>query len=451
MALANRKSAMFLFLTLCTLPLPIEKTPPAAEQTTNTCSYFQKMPELLFLKGTESSLPKEENLSQECVEWGQILLSLRCFEWIIEGSDRSYEAMTHGQPASFCLQKENFLALHRLSLQILQGHPKLSKATMQSLFEKALLLQGLEKSEKFRASFGINASDSFPKAFLSACRQKPTLFPSFSLFSEEESEFFSASAHFGNFGPIFYLEGGKEMFRSIKEKLSSQKNGCLSFDFSLLVYLCTLAGGLAHFDTSSSLALTEEAYLAFQTTRESCRLLLLPKKQEEDAYFYCIEKRTNQLHLELKKSSDYSFVRIAALLRLFSPHEGALLKEAFHGLSYAQRESILLQFQEKKALQAAPTCLSHFLMNVFNSPSSGSTTKEKLKNTVGLALPLLAQILKDAYERVELGLLDPKISLDFQKASQFANEHPLDLNQAAYQIDKEGRVTLFFSPESRKP
>jgi hypothetical protein len=464
-SLHKKCASMFVFLTLCSSVIPPPEKPLSFfEWTSTNPSIFQRIPELVFLTEKEIPLPKDSSFSEEkslsqvffqkpFAELEHTRLSLQCLEWILEGSDRAFEALTLAQPPPLRLQKKSFLSLHKQALHLLEHHPPFSPSQMKFLLEKNLLLQSLENSIKFRASFGIKALDpnEFKTEFFALVKEKPSLFPSFSSLSKEESDFLSSSYHFCNFSSIFSLEGGRKMFQPIKEKLLSGTNALFALDFHLFGYLCFLSGGLAHLNSSSSLALTQETYLAFTIAKESCHLLSESKKQEEDAYNYCVERRASLLHLELKKTSDQTLVRIAALLRLFSPQEGALLKEAFHSLSYADRESILLQFQEKKAPQTAPCYLPSFLMNVFNDPSSGPFTKDKLKNTIARALPLLSQIFKDARERVELGLLHPNIALSFQKAAAFAKEHPSDLPLASYQIDKEGQVTLFIDPETKKP
>ncbi len=360
----------------------------------------------------------------------QTLCSLQCFQWILDGSDSSYEEMTKNQPSSLCLQKKSFSLLHQLAISLLHSHPQFSKQQMQSLFVKALLLKSLESDENFYS-----------------LQERRSLL--FSL-SAEEAQFLQASYNLDNFEQMLYLEGGATIFCPIKQRLLANKDALLSLDFALLFSFCSLSAEKSSLRSSSFLSLTQKDYLAFETVWESCHLLSLPKKRAEDAYLFCIEKRAQLLHWEVKKSNDHAMVRLSALLRIFSPQEGSLLKETFRSLSFADRESILLPFKEKTGASLLSKNLSSLLIGLFDDPLSGESPKEKLNNIVTQVLPFIAHIIKDATEQTELGLLDPHVYLDFQSASLCAKEHLLDPSELSYQIDKQGNVLLFSPPEPQK-
>jgi hypothetical protein len=431
--IANEQGpGMFSFLLL--LLAVATNVAPVNEQTSfpsSIPSLFVSYPELYFLARRDLSLAKEPLFSKEKSysqalfnerfdALDQTLLSLKCLSLIFEGSPSAYEELVVAQPVPLRLSKESFAQLHEIALTLTKSHPTISPHEMFRICQAAVILKAFDQT---------------------AVKEKNELFSSL---SKEGKEFLFASCQPINYRHIFHLEGGREMFALLKEKIVAKKATPLSVDFDLFIYLCHLAGREKESLPSS---LTEEAFLAFQIARDSLHLLCSSSKEEE-AYLMCIEKRASLLHIELKKSSDRTMIRIASLLHLFSPSEGKSLKEAFHSLSYAPKESIFLQFDEKKAPVSTPLYLSDLLLNVFNAPSSGIVVKEKIEKTIHSALPLVAQIFKEYQERVQLGHFDRNVSLNFLKAALFAKQHPQDLDNASYQIDKEGLVTLFLTPEN---
>ncbi len=397
------------------------------------------------LQGTYS----EQLFGQKYIEFDRTIMTIHCLKLLLEGSDAAYEEFTAAQPQEIKLSRESFQTLHLQGQELLHSKRQgLSAEQMAQTMETALVLGDIGKSEKAREAFkpyGIQAPDhdDFHGEAIKIIEKHPALCPSFARLPFSAKKLLVETANLAHYGHITHLEGGAGMFSKLKEsELPAKDPTAVSFD--LFVHTCDVAGALGHVNNRSSLVYTEPTHRAMQAMTAAVKVLADPKKTEWDAYSTYIHIRASWLGLNADNSSDRVLARIGAMLRLFSPEEGAVLEMAMNQLDIKTRKKISEQLdvqQQSAQIGRTPTYMPAVLVNLSNNPQLGETKDERLVKAVTIGLPFLARVLEKHQDMLMKQEIDSDIPLNFNKMAAIAKTSP-DRFSEDFSIDNEGNVHL---------
>ncbi len=416
-------------------------------------SSVEKYPEISWLananvRKTEEGQPlAEEPYSQQLfgqtfIEFDRTLMTLHCLQLILDGSEKAYGDFTKAQGVQVKLSKESFDKLHAEGVKLLQSKVGgLSEIEMRQAMEAALVLGDMGKSEKAREIFkpyGATAPDhdDFHGEAMKILVDHPELCPTFAKLPAAARKLLSETANLAHYGHMTHIEGGPNMFTKLKQSGVAASPTALSFDW--FIHLCDVAGALGHVNKHSSLVYTEQAHQAMQGVAEACKVLADPAKTEQDAYDHYLNLRAGWLGLDGTERIDRALTRMGAMLRLFKPEEGRLLKEAVLKLGNEEREKIIAQLDSPENGRT-PTYMPAVLVNLANNPKLGSTKEEKLEQAVIKGLPFLSRVLEQHKQMLANGKANPQIPLNFNKAAGIAKTDAEQLNQD-WEIDPEGNV-----------
>ncbi|MFI5344572.1 MAG: hypothetical protein ACHQUC_10165, partial [Chlamydiales bacterium] len=363
-------------------------------------------------------------------------------------SDQAYQKFTEAQPKESQLSKKSFQCLHLQGKSLLQSRwGGLSESQMAQAMETALVLGDIGKSEKARDVFkpyGIKAPDhdDFYGEAMQVLAKEPQLCPSFARLPAAAKKLLVQVANLAHYGHITHLEGGPSMFDKLaSSRIPSTDPTALSFD--LFVHTCDVAGALGHVNNKSSLVYTEPAHRAMQAMGDSVRVLSDSGKTSKDAYSAYLAMRAVWLGLNPENGIDRVLARIGAMLRLFTPEEGVVLKQAMNHLSTTDRDQIIasLDVQQGDPLQRTPTYMPAVLVNLYNNSGLGATKEERLAQAIQLGLPFICRVLEIHKKQLSNNQADSNIPLNFNKMAGVAKTAPELLGQE-FCIDHEGNVSL---------
>ncbi len=397
------------------------------------------------LQGTYS----EQLFGQKYIEFDRTIMTIHCLKLFLDGSDEAYVEFTAAQPQEIKLSRESFQILHLQGQELLQSKWQgLPTQQMALAMETALVLGDIGKSEKARELFkpyGIQAidHDDFYGETIKLIEKCPALCPSFACLPPSAKKLLVEIANLAHYGHITHLEGGTGMFAKLKEsELPFKDPTAVSFD--LFVHTCDVAGALGHVNNRSSLVYTEPTHRAMQAMANAVRVLSDPNKSERDAYNTYICQRASWLGLDANDSSDRVLARIGAMLRLFSPEEGGVLKMAMNQLDASNREKISEQLDEQQPSQTGrtPTYMPAVLVNLSNNTQLGKSKEERLVAAVTIGLPFIARVLEKYQGMLASQEISPDIPLNFNKVAGVAKTSPECFNEG-FIIDNEGNVHLF--------
>jgi hypothetical protein len=317
---------------------------------------------------------------------------------------------------------------------------------MTQAMETALVMVDMGKSEGAGELFKPYGSaapdhDDFHGEAMQVLSKHPGLCPSFARLPTQSKKLLIETANLAHYGHVTHLEGGIEMFRSLKNSDLLIKDP-LMLSFDLFVHTCDVAGALGHVNNRSSVVYTELSHLAMQAMGKAVRVLSDPKNSEIDAYNAYLEVRASWLGLNAQDKSDRVLARIGAMLRLFTKDEGVVLRNAMLELDPAIRDRIAAQLdvQENESFNLrTPTYMPAVLVNLSNHPDLGASNEARLANAMKIGLPFIARVLEKHKELVEKGAIDSDIPLCFNVIAAVAKASPEKLS-GAFSIDQEGNV-----------
>lgn len=438
-----------------------QETRPLLFSTTTGKQWVEKCieqhPEVLWMadgnvRKTEegqavSNRPYSEQLfGQKFIEFDRTIMTIRCMKLILDGSDKAYKAFTSGQPEHEKLSRESFQRLHRQGQQLLESKWQgLSKSQMAQAMETALVLGDMGKSEKAREifkSYGINHipdHDDFYGEAMQILEKEPHICPSFASLPSSAKALLLKVANLAHYGHITHLEGGVDMFRILKQS-SLPHTDPAALSFNLFVHTCDVAGALGHVNNQASIAYTEHTHQAIQAMGNAVKTLSDPSKTEFDAYNAYLTIRANWLGLNSEDKLDRVLARIGAMLRLFTPEEGKVLKKAILGLEKSSLCKIVSHLVEDSPFRT-PTYMPALLVNLTNNLALGISKEERLAKAITIGLPFIARALEKHQELITNGEADPHIPLNFNTMAGIAKTAP-DLLLQEFYIDKEGNVGL---------
>jgi hypothetical protein len=395
-------------------------------------------------KGTYS----EQLFGQKYVEFDRTIMTLECLKLLVDGSKNSYQIFTSAQK-EHKLSYESFLSLHNQAKRLLRSRwGGLSELQMAETLETALVLGDIGKSEKAREIFkpyGVNAidHDDFHRELMQVLTTYPNLCPSFARLPITAQKLLVKSANLAHYGHITHLEGNAGMFSKLKEsEIAFQDPLALVFD--LFVHTCDVAGALGHVNNISSLVYTELTHRSMQAMWEAVKTLRDPHKTELDAYNAYLAKRASWLDLDPQNPTDRVLTRIGAMLRLFTPAEGMILRKAILSLGEEREREVIaaLDISKNDLSGRTPTYMPAVIVNLANNSELGSCKEERLSKAVTIGLPFIAKVLKEHQEMLLHHAISSNIPLNFNQAAKIAKESPHLLETGKFAIDEEGTVYL---------
>ncbi|MBI5346951.1 MAG: hypothetical protein HZB76_07410 [Chlamydiae bacterium] len=415
-------------------------------------------PEILWLADTNVRKTEEGHATQQksyseqlfdkkYIEFDRTVMTIHCLRLILNGSERAYQVFTKGQPKDR-LSRESFQALHLQAEQLLKSNWQgLSEQQMGQALETALVLGDIGKSEKARAlfkPFGITApdQDDFYGDVMKIIEEHSELCPSFAHLPASAKKLLIKVANLAHYGHLYHLEGGYAIVSKLKQSnVPATDPNALSFD--LLVHTCDVAGALGHKNNQSSLTFTESTYTAMHAMEEAVKILCDPHKTEQDAYNAYLEKRASWLALSSEDTLSRVLTRTGAMLRLFTPADGMILKNAMQQLAEDAQNKIAAQLDVKKEdlIKRTPTYMVALLVNLLDSPQLGTNKEESLTNVIKTGLPFISKVLERHKEQLARNEADPNIPLNFNEIAGVVKTSPNLLNND-FLIDKEGMVHI---------
>jgi hypothetical protein len=443
--------------TLVKAPVPvIKQTPVFSEGRLWVNKIVILYPEIVWLVDNQVRQTEEDQASadksyseqlygQQFIEFDRSLMSLYCLKLILDGSDKAYQEFTAAQPENTRLNRESFQQLHEQGTSLLNSHyQELTPIQMQQVMETALVLRAMGKSEKARMIFklhGVNAPDhdDFYGEAMGILKNHPRLSRSFMKLPFAAKQLLCKTANLAHYGHMTHLEGGPSMFTKLKNSdVAITDPTALSFDF--FIHTCDVAGALGHVNNTSSIVYTEATHQALQATFNACRMLSDPTKTEADAYNGYLSVRASWLGLNPSDRDDRVLTRIAAMFRLFTPEEGAALKNAILQLSSLDRDRIVVVLGEE--IGRTPIHMQTVLFNLYNNTDLGATSTERLSKAVIYGLPFIARVLVQQKQQIFQHQADPEIPLNFNQVAGVAKTVPQLLQKNRFQIHSDGTVTL---------
>lgn len=439
---------------------PVKPAPVFSEGRLWVNKIVNQYPEIVWLADLQVRKTEENQAStdkayseqlygQKFIEFDRSLMSLYCLKLILDGSDKAYQEFTAAQPENVKLSRESFEHLHQQGTSLLNAkYQNLNPTQMQQAMETALVLGDMGKSEKAREIFkseGARAPDhdDFYGEALEILKKRPFLSRSFSRLPFASKQLLGKVANLAHFGHVTHLEGGPSMFSKLKNSsVAVTDPTALSFD--LFVHTCDVAGALGHVNHSSSIAYTQQTHLALQAMNNACRVLSDPSQTETDAYNDYVSTRASWIGLNPSDRDDRVLTRIAAMLRLFTPEEGAALKNAILQLSSQDRQRIVAEFDVRfgEEIGRTPTYMPAVLVNLSNNKDLGATSTERLSQAVIYGLPFIAQVLEQHKQQILEQQADPEVPLNFNQIAGVAKTEPQLLQSKAFQIHSDGNITL---------
>jgi hypothetical protein len=390
----------------------------------------------------------EQLFGQKFIEFDRTMMTLRCLQLILDGSDKAYGEFTAAQPRDAKLSRESFDKLHAQGETLVKSnYDGMSPLEMREAMEAALVLGDIGKSEKAREIFkpyGASAPDhdDFHGEVMRILEKHPHLSPTFDKLSPAAKKLLIQTANLAHYGHMTHIEGGPGMYAQLK-KSGLPAASPLALAFDLFVHTCDVAGALGHVNNQSSLVYTEPSHLAMQAVAKACGTLSDPQKTTMDAYNAYLTVRAEKLGLNPQDRTDRALTRMGAMLRLFTPEDGALLKKAMLQLDRADRTRIMEELDTKvgEELERTPTYMPAVLVNLSNNPQLGATREERLTQAVVLGMPFLARVLKQHKQALVEKKASPMVPLNFNNAAGVAKNAPQDLRKD-FRIDSEGAILV---------
>jgi hypothetical protein len=388
----------------------------------------------------------EQLFGKKFVEFDRTIMTLHCLQLVLDGSEKAYQEFTEAQSSDAKLLRTSFEKLHLQGIELVKSkYNGMSELEITQAMEAALVLGDIGKSEKAREIFkpyGAKAPDhdDFHGEVMEILEHHPKLCPTFDRLTPAAKKLLGQTANLAHYGHVTHIEGGPGMFSKLKQSgLPATSSVALAFD--LFVHTCDVAGALGHVNNQSSLVYAESSHQAMQAVARACAVLTDSQKTEMDAYNTYLRFRADCLGLNAEDRTDRALTRMGAMLRLFTPEDGLILKQSVLKLNPDQQAKIIEQLDTEMGQDFArtPTYMPAVLVNLSNNPQLGASKEERISQAVVLGLPFLSRVLEKHKQAIAENKANPIIPLNFNKAAGVAKVSPDNLLKDFF-IDSEGNV-----------
>lgn len=355
-------------------------------------------------------------------EFERTLLTLVCFELIMNGSQDAYKRFVAPQPSNDTLTWENFKKLHNFAVKVIGKNQERFRA-----LEYNLVLGDMGKTTIARTAAKIlDPPITVPDQdqFLEAClKQAPFMFPSFSHQPLATQHLIRRVAGLIHFGHTHHAEGGPTMLTRLKTS-NIMATHPADFDFEVLTHICDISGARGHESNQGSQVLTNKTWEAFFEVKEA--LHFLKNHTTTEALTRYLDRRAAWLGLPKGQKNRLLLARVGAMARLFNREEGRALQKGFEALSPSDKILVEKEWAPlTRRHEQTPTYIPAVLVNYIASyEKAGHTRLEAIENCVKTVLPMIAQIL--AHFRMGQTELPYTIknTLEFNKVAGQIREQP---------------------------
>ncbi|MDN3505543.1 MAG: hypothetical protein P0S95_08215 [Rhabdochlamydiaceae bacterium] len=376
-------------------------------------------------------------------EFDCAIMSIYCMRTFLEGKYEDYLELVSHQSMGTELQWQSFVTNQNHIQSVISKFELLSKSELQKLFEFAIVFNEVSKTKIVKQKLnelGVvvdSQTDLLPLLLAHATE----IFPSYKRLDPNSQSYFNKMFLMDNFDQIIRLEGGPEMFSHLKESNIIKENPLL-FEMGFFVYSSSLAGTLGHLNQKSSLLYTEDLHQCLSAVKNSC--FLLKDQSELFAYNHYLNKRAKWLGLDAGSPLHRVLTRIGAMLMLYRPEEGKVLKESLLKLSAEDLALVVEEFNSihKDINIKMPTCLPAVLVNLSNNICLGEIQKDRLEQTIRIGLPFLAKVLRFQKESCHLHNMNTHIPLNFDNIAKVAENEPEKLKGSKFEVESSGNVVI---------
>ncbi|MCF7853021.1 MAG: hypothetical protein K9M07_07270 [Simkaniaceae bacterium] len=434
---------------------PDEKTEEkvAQEENPDYCGIqclLNRYPEISWLTQEASIATPHQGLhystrffQKEVLEFDCLMMAIHCLNIFLNGKYEDYLQFVSLQAKGNQLQWQSFVSLQNHILGVITRYQKINDEDLRHVFEYALILNEVGKSDvlfqKLR-ELGENVSNR-EEVVQVALKRGEEVLPSYSQLTMNQRQLLSEIFQWSDFDQIIRLEGGPDMFTQLKESNMINQDP-LVFEMGFFIYTCRIAAILGHINAKSSLIYNEDLHQCLMAVKSAC--YLLKEQNEMAAYNHYLSVRANWLGLDAGSPLHRVLTRIGAMLMLYKPEEGKILKESLLKLRAEDLALVVEEFNmtRKDLRYRIPTCLSSVLINLSNNTILGDIQKERLEQTISIGLPFLAKVLRFQKDSIHKNQLDRQIPLNFDNIAKVAQDEPNRLKEQEFHIDDLGNVTL---------
>jgi hypothetical protein len=386
-------------------------------------------------------------------EFDRTVLSVWCLRAFYNGSKAAWLEFIAHQPADNALKWESFQKIHNELTQFVEDYQGLDRDQVLKTMEAYLILTDIGKTpfaQKKCREKNISIND-YKDFFQHSLHHFPELYPTLKTLSYPSLQLLLHSAFPIQMSKIRHLEGHSGMFsRLVESKLIL--NDVDAFNFFYLCDLCDTAAFLGQKNVDGSSFLTESMYQANCLAKQACENTA--NYNELEVYKEYLEQRGKIFNFDSTQKIDRVLTIIAAMLRLYQPDHGLMLKQAFANLDLYQQVLIISQFDLRfnDCLRCTPSYIPAVLNNIFhNKAFSQAPIQERLEKTFVIGLPFIAKVLKEYRTTLPLATtrIDPNdchlkanFSLNFCFVAKQVISNPYVLNHAKYMIDNQNCVHI---------
>ena len=369
--------------------------------------------------------------------FNRVLMALSSLDVIIDGNYEDYLEFVHGQSQEIRVSWASFQNLQARGRGVLSSFSGLNTGEMRSLVELAIILSEIGNTETARNKgwvYGIVA-DRSADFIEKAMRLHPEIFPSFSKLNRRQQALLQDLLTFVRFDEITELKGVKEAFERIKKERRDKEH--IEFlDLALFLYSCRLGG--AHGDECCYSSPLFTRFAVKNITYLLKALLLLNEKSAEEAFRYYLAARADWLGLDSGSALSRVLTKIGAMMHLYTPAEGKVVKEAFLRLEPEAITTIVHEFDDFDSKEAICNSehLATFLQNLRANGELGNSEREQISNSISFGLPFIVEALAISKETPN------DLPLDFTTVSHFAAKDLKKLREGKLFIRPDGVVAL---------
>jgi hypothetical protein len=393
----------------------------------------------------QESYSKRLGQKQFFPELERSLQSLRCLSLIVDGTVPSYQEFVRHQFAPK-LSSAHFQELSSQWKKLVASHPELTEEELLQAAQAALVLGDMGKSPKARAEMeALGIDDPDHDDFYGHVMQTPDALmklPSFVALNPAQQQVVRSNAGLAHFGHITHAEGGPAMYAQLTHTEAGV--ACARpFDFAMMVQMCDVAGALGHKNNQGSLTYNEHTHMAMQDTIASCQVL--SSGDALQAYHHYLSARAERLGLLPQDPHTQMLARLGAMLRLFTPQDGAALVLGFSQLTPGDQDKAIAFLMPEAAAQMprTPTYMPAVLVNLQNNKILGESPQERLVEAVRVGVPCIILALHAYRKMLSSGEMAPDVPLNFNPLAHVAATRPYALGAYPLQIDPvSGAVTL---------
>lgn len=383
-------------------------------------------------------MPSKMIFGKSIPPFDRILLRLKILDTILTGRYEDYLDLVKEQTKEMRLEWNQFQDLQNHMRTVIEGNKKLSPELVREAVEFAIVVGEIGETQTARNKawvYEIVTNDT--RTFIERVMEMhPEMLPSYSKLKPEQQRIVKTILTLVRFQEIADLRAGEETFERIKKSKILEEEPEL-FELALLVFACEIAGSLGDYCFCSSPWFTKYACQDVNSIRKA--FYLLKEKSAKEAAQYYLGERSGCLDLDPGSPFNRVLARIGAMLKLYTPAEGKILKETFLKFQPHELATIVAQFDVNRPKEETIRIsgLNVLFLVLRTQGHLGVSEKDKLSQSVLIAFPFIARVLK---ERSVASKNVPE--LKFHKIIPIVMHDASLLKEGKITIENNGMVTV---------